>query len=160
MARQSILKTLDKQQKEEQGESAAEPQEQPAPAEPQEQAAPAEPQSGGKTTSRRAPARKATRRQGAARKPAATEGAAAGEATDTPKREAPKVLKPESTSAASRISLYLHPDDKRALGLAKLDDAVDENSRIRALLALWRHDERLRNRVDKLAQQTRNEQRG
>ena len=145
MARQSILKTLDKQQKEEQGESAVEPQEQ---------------ESGSKTASRRAPARKATRRQGAARKPAATEGASAGEATDTPKREAPKVLKPESTSAASRISLYLHPDDKRALGLAKLDDAVDENSRIRALLALWRYDERLRNRVDKLAQQTRNEQRG
>lgn len=150
----SILKTLAAEDSEAPTET-AEPQ-QPPEAEQTEET-PAEPEPKRKP-SRRAPARKSTRRQGAAQ-PAAPAEAKDAEPTDSgssPKREGPHVRKPESTTAASRISLYLHPDDKRELGLAKVDDAIDENSRIRAMIALWRHDERLRSRIDRLAKQSRN----
>lgn len=125
------------------------------PSEPEEEATP----QGRKSSARRAPARKATRRQGAA---VASSGSAdtheKGEADDeaSDRREGPQVLKPDSTTAAARISLYVHPDDKRMLGLRKLDDGIDENSRIRALLALYRYDERLAKRTDRLARDFRN----
>lgn len=52
---------------------------------------------------------------------------------------------------ADRITLYLHPIDHRALGLAKVDDRIDNNTRIRAMIALWRDDPAHRDRVDRLA---------
>lgn len=52
---------------------------------------------------------------------------------------------------ADRITLYLHPVDHRALGLAKVDDRIDNNTRIRAMIALWRDDPAHRERVDSLA---------
>lgn len=60
-------------------------------------------------------------------------------------------LRTASTSEAKRISLYVHPDDFRELGLAKLDDGADANARFRAMLALWRDNERFRKQVDRLA---------
>ncbi|MGH3565807.1 MAG: hypothetical protein ACRDRH_07190 [Pseudonocardia sp.] len=51
----------------------------------------------------------------------------------------------------ARRALYLHPDDVRALGMAKLDDGSDANARIRAMIALWRANGRYRATVDKLA---------
>jgi hypothetical protein len=36
----------------------------------------------------------------------------------------------------------LHPEDFRALGMAKLDDGADANARIPAMIALWRHNDR------------------
>ena len=56
-----------------------------------------------------------------------------------------------STPDAKRVGLYLHPDDFRALGIAKLDDGADANARIRAMIALWRHSDRYRAAVDRLA---------
>ncbi|MPY80340.1 MAG: hypothetical protein GEV04_18150 [Actinophytocola sp.] len=52
---------------------------------------------------------------------------------------------------AVRVSLYLHPEDHRALGMAKLEDRADANARIRAMIALWRHNDRFRAQVDRLA---------
>lgn len=49
-------------------------------------------------------------------------------------------LRTPEPGAADRVTLYLHPDDHRALGLAKLDDRIDHNTRIRAMIALWRAD--------------------
>lgn len=63
---------------------------------------------------------------------------------------APQVLAPAAANA-KRVGLYLHPDDYRALGLAKLDDGADANARLRAMIALWRASPRYRTAVDKLA---------
>ena len=55
-------------------------------------------------------------------------------------------------AGAKRVSLYLDPDDYRALAMAKLDDGADMNSRIRALIAVWRGDSRVAKKVNRLAQ--------
>lgn len=69
---------------------------------------------------------------------------------EKPARPTPAVLT-VSTGDAKRVGLYLHPDDFRALGMAKLDDGADANARIRAMIALWRANDRYRAAVDKLA---------
>ena len=53
---------------------------------------------------------------------------------------------------AKRVSLYLDPEDWRALSMAKLEDGADLNSRIRAMIAVWRGDTRVAKKVDRLAQ--------
>lgn len=73
------------------------------------------------------------------------------ETTEKPARPGPQVLTATSTGDAKRVGLYLHPDDFRALGMAKLDDGADANARLRAMIALWRHNDRYRAAVDKLA---------
>lgn len=73
---------------------------------------------------------------------------------DAPKgarKPGPTLLVPASTQEAERVGLYLHPDDFRELNMARLDDKADANARIRAMIALWRHNERFRAAVDKLA---------
>ncbi|WP_214369798.1 hypothetical protein [Pseudonocardia sp. H11422] len=87
-----------------------------------------------------------------ARKPAAKKPAAARTepAPEAPASPAPRVLIP-TTTEAKRAGLYLHADDYRELGMAKLNDGADLNARIRAMIALWRSNERYRNAVDKLA---------
>lgn len=91
----------------------------------------------------------------AARKPAQTpaETPTAPPVSDAPDgRPAPAGVRvPSSTAAAERVGLYLHPDDFRDLGMARLDDKVDQNARIRAMIALWRDNPRYRAAVDKLA---------
>lgn len=73
------------------------------------------------------------------------------------KKAAPKAVHvdPEvrsvDTTDAKRVSLYLHPDDYRELMLAKVDDGADANARVRALLAVWRSNSRIRAQVDRLA---------
>lgn len=54
---------------------------------------------------------------------------------------------------SQRINLTVTPDQNRALGQAGLDDGIDKTFRIRAMIALWQEDERLRKRIDKRAQQ-------
>ncbi|MGH3353346.1 MAG: hypothetical protein ACRDPS_21975 [Nocardioides sp.] len=104
-----------------------------------------------------APAKKATRsprkkstatpaKKTTARKPAAKKPAAPAEPEAEPLR-----VKGVDTADAKRASLYLHPDDYRALQLAKLDDGADLNSRMRAMIALWQHNARFRAAVDRLA---------
>lgn len=55
------------------------------------------------------------------------------------------------TATAKRPSLYLHPDDWKALQLAKIDDGADLNARIRAMIAVWRGNKRFAQQVDRLA---------
>lgn len=60
------------------------------------------------------------------------------------------VLVPVSAEA-KRVGLYLHPDDYRELGLAKVEDGAGSNTRVRAMIAYWRSDGRFRRAVDALA---------
>ncbi|MFR9806482.1 hypothetical protein ACL02T_29960 [Pseudonocardia sp. RS010] len=137
-----------------------------APAAPVEQPAESRP------TKRRSAPRKSTRGEGstaggsrsgsasgrgsstakaATKKPAA--GGSSRSSSSSSKAEpapGPHVLIP-TTAESKRVGLYLHPDDYRELGLAKLDDGADSNARVRAMIALWRSNERFRNAVDKLA---------
>ncbi|SHN48197.1 hypothetical protein [Cryptosporangium aurantiacum] len=62
----------------------------------------------------------------------------------------PLVLIP-TTDDAQRVGLYLHKDDYRALNLAKLDDGFDMNARVRAMIAIYRHNPRFRSLVDRTA---------
>lgn len=55
----------------------------------------------------------------------------------------------------ARISLTASPEMKRALDLARVDDGIEATARIRAMIALWQSDDRLRVRVDKLARSLR-----
>jgi hypothetical protein len=71
-------------------------------------------------------------------------------ADEPPTPDKPHVLVPKADHA-KRAGLYLHPDDYKALGLAKLEDGADYNARIRAMIAIWRHNPRFRSQVDKLA---------
>ncbi len=100
----------------------------------------------------RAPRKRATRATAKvpAQEPAEAQQSDAPADSPAPARQAPKVLTAATTNA-KRVGLYLHPDDFRALGLAKLDDGADANARIRAMIALWRHNDRYRAAVDKLA---------
>lgn len=52
-----------------------------------------------------------------------------------PAQPAPPAVLAVRTGDAKRVGLYLHPDNFRALGMAKLDDGADANARIRAMLA-------------------------
>lgn len=89
----------------------------------------------------------------AAKKTPAKKAAAKKPAKKAPARPAPepvRVLSADS-STARRKTLYLHPEDDKALGMAKLEDGIELNTRIRSMIALYRHNERFRNAVDKAA---------
>jgi hypothetical protein len=55
----------------------------------------------------------------------------------------------------ARLSLTLSQEMKRALDLAKVEDGIEGTARIRAMITLWQDDERLRNRIDRLAKTLR-----
>jgi hypothetical protein len=55
----------------------------------------------------------------------------------------------------ARLSLTLSQEMKRALDLARVADGIEGTARIRAMITLWQDDERLRNRIDKLAKTLR-----
>lgn len=90
------------------------------------------------------PASKTAPRKAAAKK------AAPAKPAPKPAPEPVRVLA-ASSDDAKRVSLYLHVDDFKALGMAKLEDGIELNSRVRAMIALYRHNERFRNAVDKAA---------
>lgn len=110
---------------------------------PADQAAPA---AETKTPAKSAQPRTAGRGQGGSRAPRAA-------GTSTPPAPAAPEIEVLATDTASgkKITVYLHPDDYRELGMARLDDSADFNARIRAMIAVWRHDPRFRRKVDKLA---------
>lgn len=66
--------------------------------------------------------------------------------------QVPTKARAVETQDAKRVSLYLDPADYRELALAKIDDGADLNSRIRAMIAVWRENARFRSQVDKIAQ--------
>lgn len=78
-----------------------------------------------KTTAKKAPAKKA-----AAAKPA------------------PEPLRVLAANAgdAQRVSLYLHPDDYEFL---KYENRIEINKLVRTMIAVYRHNERFRNTVDR-----------
>lgn len=102
-----------------------------------------------KTSRRPKPVRKRAPRKLAA--VPADEPSAGAETAEKPARPGPRVLTAVSTDEAKRVGLYLHPDDFRALGMCKVDDGANANVRVRAMIALWRHNDRYRADVDKLA---------
>lgn len=92
------------------------------------------------------PARKKT---GQPTEPAAQEAAETAE-TAGPERLLP--LEPEpGTRFDARMSLTLDPAQKRLLDLARVEDGIAANARIRALIALYGYDPRVRRRVDRTA---------
>lgn len=99
-----------------------------------------------RTAKKAAPAKKTTAKRTTTKKAAATKPAA------EPKPEADpiRVLIPGSDDSKA-VSLYLHVDDFKALGLAKLEDGIQLNDRVRAMIALYRGNARVRGQVDKLA---------
>lgn len=87
--------------------------------------------------------------------PARTAGKAAGKTTGEG-RKAPAPMPatvPSGPTYPKRMTLPLTVEDHRALRVAHLDDGVEATARLRAMLALWQQDERLRARIDKLARQ-------
>lgn len=96
-----------------------------------------------------APKGASTRKPAASGTGRARRGGAPKEAA--PAATEPQLLKPASTAEAERSTLYLHPDDHRELVMARLEDKADANTRIRAMIALWRANPRYRAAVDKLA---------
>lgn len=58
--------------------------------------------------------------------------------------------KPPSKNG-KRVAVPMPKDMRDALALARVDDDIEATVRIRAMVELWMHDERLRARVDKLA---------
>lgn len=70
----------------------------------------------------------------------------------TARREEPE----ERTPAwDARMSLTLTKAQKKALDMARVDDGLEGTARIRAMIALWESDEKLRRRIDKLAREYR-----
>lgn len=64
------------------------------------------------------------------------------------------VMAPEQTKTptySARIELTTTPEQNHALEEARIKDRISKTARIRALIALYQEDERLRRRVDRLA---------
>jgi hypothetical protein len=98
-----------------------------------------------------APAKKTTAKRTTAKKSAAKTPATKTPAAEAkPEPEPIRVLVPDSADAKA-ASLYLHMDDFKALGMAKLEDGIQLNDRVRAMIALYRGNQRFRAQVDKLA---------
>lgn len=72
-------------------------------------------------------------------------------ATEPKPSTPPKILTADSPETEKRVGLYLHADDYKALGMQKLEDGADINTRLKALIAFYRSDDRLKKKVDKLA---------
>jgi hypothetical protein len=51
----------------------------------------------------------------------------------------------------ARMSLTLTTAMKKALERARVEDGIEGTARIRAMIALWQSDERLRQRIDREA---------
>lgn len=57
----------------------------------------------------------------------------------------------ESGALDKRITLTLPAEQKRWLAMARVDDEVETNARIRAMIQIWHDDPKFRERVDRLA---------
>ena len=111
-------------------------------------------------TAAKAPAKKAApaARTSAPAKTAASAPPAAAEpqpAPAAPRRTPPPAEQEKVTFYSARINLTTTEAQKKALKLAGVEDGIDTTARIRAMIALWEEDERLRKRIDKAAQHWR-----
>jgi glucose/arabinose dehydrogenase len=74
--------------------------------------------------------------------------------SETPTAPMPaEQARPEKWPA--RISMTASQEMKRDLELARLDDGIEVTARLRAMIALWQEDPKLRAKVDKLAKDLR-----
>jgi hypothetical protein len=60
-----------------------------------------------------------------------------------------------SAAYSSRLHITVTPGQAHALAQARVDDGIEVTARLRAMIALWEEDERLRRRIDKLARSWR-----
>jgi hypothetical protein len=67
------------------------------------------------------------------------------------RRATPQPAEPKEPTWDARMSLTLRRDMKRALDIARADDGIEGTARIRAMIALWQQDDRLRRRIDREA---------
>lgn len=110
----------------------------------------------------------------------AAESETTSEPEQAPEPEAPKAAEPKPAKAArpaapagapkrgrqaapmaaeqpkgqrwpARVPFTTNADQDRALKTARLEDGIQATARLRAMVALWMEDERIRARVDKLA---------
>ncbi|WP_438297701.1 hypothetical protein [Streptomyces sp. HUAS TT7] len=118
-----------------------------------------------------APAKKVTVKKSPAKKPAAPVAATdtGGEASAGParpprktaasgppaRRTPPPAEQEKAVFYSARINLTTTEAQKKMLKLAAVEDGIDTTARIRAMIALYEEDERLRKRIDKLAQHWR-----
>lgn len=113
-----------------------------------------------KTAAKKAPA--TSTRKTAAKKAAPAKKTAADDASPVKKKGdwvtpvgAPATMPAEQDRPralySARITFTTTEQQRRALEAAKLEDRIDKTARLRAMVALWEQDERLRKRVDKLA---------
>lgn len=93
----------------------------------------------------------ATTRPAPAEKPATRKPAA----RNAPRAAPMPAEQPKPVAYSSRINLTTTPEQNRALDLARVEDGIDKTARLRAMIALWQDDERLRRRIDKLAKSWR-----
>jgi hypothetical protein len=82
------------------------------------------------------------------------------EAETRPAPESPERPPPAEQPKAvgvwdARMSLTLSKPMKRSLDMARADDGIEGTARIRAMIALWEQDERIRRRIDKMAKSYR-----
>jgi hypothetical protein len=50
-----------------------------------------------------------------------------------------------------RVPMQTNAEQKRALEQARVDDGIQATARLRAMVALWMTDDRIKAKVDKLA---------
>jgi|SRR5579875_1174083 len=128
--------------------------------------APAEPEAPVKTArrARQAPAQPKTAPRGRSAKASSAPAASAPReratsrrtATQAPTRArvAPMPAETDGKAKATypvRVPMQTNADQKRALEQARVDDGIQATARLRAMVALWMTDDRVRARVDKLA---------
>jgi len=62
---------------------------------------------------------------------------------------------PKAPTWDARMSLTLSREMKRDLDIARAEDGIEGTARIRAMIDLWRNDDRLRRRIDRMAREYR-----
>ncbi|MGW4954585.1 hypothetical protein [Streptomyces parvulus] len=98
-----------------------------------------------KATAKKAPAKKAADDSFPVKKKGDWVTPVGAPATMPAEQDKPRAL------YSARITFTTTEQQRRALEAAKLEDRIDKTARLRAMVALWEQDERLRKRVDKLA---------
>jgi hypothetical protein len=73
----------------------------------------------------------------------------------TPAQEPMPAEQGRPAAYSSRLHITVTPEQARALAQARVDDGIEVTARLRAMVALWQEDERLRKRIDKLARSWR-----
>lgn len=82
-------------------------------------------------------------------------GARPPTATTPPAPEPMPAEQGRPAAYSSRLHITVTPEQARALAQARVDDGIEVTARLRAMVALWQEDERLRKRIDRVAKHWR-----